>query len=258
MSRFSQHGLDWHVVALLVLTVATGPAAGANSQRETGQAAAAWTDEKGKFRVVVEGQAVANEEFEISRSGNEWVARAKVEISKAGGGPAKLQGKLRLAADGAPLAYEYEWSPAGGKKASATVVFQGGTARLESRKEGGEPLIQEFLFEASAGAGTESAGGNVRPRVAILDNNLYHHYILLARLYGWEKKGAQTFRVLIPQEQIPGAITVEWAGPQEIGVARFDLLRVRSTDLEIELYFDANHRLVRLAVPSSKVEVVRE
>jgi hypothetical protein len=35
-------------------------------------------------------------------------------------------------------------------------------------------------------------------------------------------------------------------------------LRVATTDLEVLLYLDSNHRLMRLEVPSSKVSVVRE
>jgi len=40
--------------------------------------------------------------------------------------------------------------------------------------------------------------------------------------------------------------------------ASLETLRVRTADLEIYLYLDASHRLVRLAVPASKALVLRE
>ena len=71
--------------------------------------------------------------------------------------------------------------------------------------------------------------------------------------------GKQTFPVLIPQDSgVPGSITVESVGPQQVDNATHETLRVNSTDLEILLYVDASHRLVRLDVPSSKVTIQRE
>ncbi len=96
------------------------------------------------------------------------------------------------------------------------------------------------------------------PRVAVLDNNLYYQYDVLAHLYDWKAGGKQTFPVLIPQDMVPGSISVESTGPQQVEGATYESLRVNSTDLEILLYVDANHRMVRLDVPSSKVTIKRE
>jgi hypothetical protein len=40
--------------------------------------------------------------------------------------------------------------------------------------------------------------------------------------------------------------------------ASFEALRVRTADLEIDLYFDAKHLLMRLEVPAAKVVVARQ
>jgi len=214
-----------------------------NRKGESGTAPAAGllAEEKGKFRVLLDGKPTGTEEFQISPSGNQWIARGSTEVSLPGGGSAQVTGTLKLNADGAPV--RYEWSAQGQKKASATVEFEGGIARMELRMEGSSPFTQEFRFDS--------------PRVVVLDNNLYHHYAVLARLYDPNTKGTQTFPVLIPQDLTPGAITIESLGAQEIEGARLELLRVRSADLEIDLYLDGR-RLVRLAVPSAKVEIVRE
>ena len=92
----------------------------------------------------------------------------------------------------------------------------------------------------------------------MLDNNLYYQYAVLARIYDWKAGGKQTFPVLIPQDMVPGTISVESLGPQQVENAQYEALRVSSTDLEILLYLDANHRMMRLDVPSSKVTIAGE
>lgn len=225
-------------LALLLLCAVPGVAQKGKEKNASGMA-----EDKGKYRVMVGGQAAGVEEFQISRAGNDWVARGSVEIPSPGG-TSKLTGRLRLTAEGAPMNYDFEWSPQGGKGISAAIAFEGGTARMEARSEGAQPFSQEFKFET--------------PWVVVLDNNLYHHYNILARLYDWEKKGPQTFPVLIPQDQTPGTITVEWVGAQAVDGKKLDSLRVRSADLEIELYVDASRKVQRIAVPAANAEVVRE
>ena len=100
-----------------------------------------------------------------------------------------VTGTLELRADGTPV--RYEWSTQGTKKASASITFSGSTATIDLRVEGARPFTQQFTFNS--------------PQIAILDNNLYHQYAVLARLYDWNKKGVQTFSVLVPQEMTPGA-----------------------------------------------------
>ncbi|MBI1750171.1 MAG: hypothetical protein HY234_15620 [Acidobacteria bacterium] len=197
--------------------------------------------DRGKFRLLYDGQQVGTEEFAVTPSGSDWISRGSVEIKIPGGGTTQVSAELRLAADGRPL--NYQWSSQGPKKVSGAINFVGSSARMELRTEGSQPFTQEFQFDS--------------PQVVILDNNLYHHYGILARLYDWNAKGAQTFAVLIPQDQTPGTVTVEWSGPQEIEGIKAELLRVKSADLEIELYV-SNGRLVRLAVPTSKAEIRRE
>ena len=290
-------GLAW-LIAGTPLPARPGPAGPlpcAQSQEQSKKgatapsAAARLVEEKGKFRILLDAQQVGSEEFQISPEGGdaaakEWTVHGATEIHLADGGTARITGQLRLAADGTPL--RYEWSVRGQKKASAVVEFQGGTAKIALQLEGAKPLIQELSF----GSGGEP--GRTTPRVVILDNNLYHQYAVLARLYDWTARGPQTFPVLIPQDMTPGSITVESlgrvqpdgdkpapftlsgvegsvvkgpapsvaAGSRAEGSAAegLELLRVRTSDLEISLYLDSSHRLLRLAVPASKVVILRE
>jgi hypothetical protein len=198
--------------------------------------------DKGKFRIVMDGQVVGSEEFEISPSGETWMARGSTTAHATAGGDIKATGQLKLAADGTPI--RYDWSAQAQKKASGGVDFANGTAKSAIGLSGAAPVTRDFTF--------------LSPRIAVLDNNLYYQYSVLAQIYDWKTGGKQDFPVLIPQDMTPGSISVESLGQQQVEATKYETLRVSSPDLEILLYLDANHRMMRLDVPSSKVMIVRE
>jgi hypothetical protein len=204
--------------------------------------AAIFAPDKGKFRILLGGQVVGSEEFEISSSGETWLARGSTSAHAPGGGDIKATGQLKLAADGAPI--RYDWSAQTQQKASGAVNFANGAANCSINLSGTAPIKKDFTFPS--------------PRIAVLDNNLYYQYSVLAQLYDWKTGGKQEFPVLIPQDMTPGSISVESLGPQQVESAKYETLRVSSPDLEILLYLDAGHRMLRLDVPSSKVMIVRE
>ena len=201
----------------------------------------AFTPDKGKFKILVNGQPAGTEEFSLSANGGNWVARGSAEIQTPQGAT-HVTGNLELRADGAPV--RYEWTMQGAKKASSTIVFNGATANVELRMEGARPYTQQFTFNSD--------------RVVVLDNNMYDQYAILARLYDWDKKGAQTFSVIVPQEMTPGSVTVESLGKQDTGSGeKLEQLRVKTEDIEINLFLDGQ-RLVRIVSPSANAEIVRE
>jgi hypothetical protein len=196
--------------------------------------------DKGKFRIMVSGQPVGKEEFEIGPSGSNWMAHGTSEIQSPQGS-SRVNGTLELTSDGTPV--RYQWSTEGGKKASAVVSFSGPKADIELRLEGARPYSQQFTFSS--------------PHVVVLDNNLYHQYAILGRLYDWDKKGAQTFSVLVPQEITPGSITVESLGKQNVAGTQLDELRIKTEDNEIDAFFDGP-KLMRLIAPAANAEIIRE
>jgi hypothetical protein len=201
----------------------------------------AFAPDKGKFKILVNGQSAGTEEFSLSANGVNWVARGNAEIQTPQGA-ARVTGNLELRPDGAPV--RYEWTMQGAKKAASTIVFNGATATVELRMEGARPYTQQFTFNSD--------------RVLVLDNNMYDQYAILARLYDWEKKGAQTFSVIVPQEMTPGSVTVESLGKQDSGSGeKLEQLRVKTEDIELSLFLDGQ-RLVRIVSPSANAEIVRE
>jgi len=198
--------------------------------------------DKGKFNILLEGKSIGREEFEIQPSGASWIAKGSTSLQMPDGKSAKVTGALTLQANGTPVTYD--WTAQTDKTNSANIVFSNGVAKTTLQVQGARPFQQENTFDS--------------PLIAVLDNNLYHQYEILARVYDWSKRGSQTFPVLIPQELTPGTITAESAGNATAEGKSFESLKVSTTDLEILLYLDATHRLMRLEVQASKVAVVRE
>jgi hypothetical protein len=213
-----------------------------NKDTKTAVPAAGFVPDKGKFRILLEGHEVGNEEFEISPSGMNWKAHGSTTAHAPSGEEIKASGQLTLSPDGTPL--HYDWTAQTKKKGSGAVEFVNGTAKSAIDLGGKVPFQQNFTFPS--------------PRIAVLDNNLYFQYAVLAHMYDWKVGGKQEFPVLIPQDMTPGSISVESLGQQQIESARYETLRVSSPDLEILLYLDAAHRLMRVDVPASKATIERE
>jgi hypothetical protein len=198
--------------------------------------------DKGKFSVLLDGKSIGHEEFEIAPAAAGWLARGTVTLKSATGADTKVTGNLTLQPDGVPVAYD--WTAQTDKTNGAHILFANGIAKITLEMQGARPFEQDLSFGS--------------PLVAVLDNNLYHQYAVLARLYDWSKRGAQQLPVLIPQDLTPGTITVESTGSASSGGKTYEGLRVTTSDLEIDLLLDPSHRLMRLEVPSAKVSVVRE
>jgi hypothetical protein len=231
-------------LCLGVLLIFACAAAGTADQKKVAASAggSVFTQDGGKLTIKLDGKTVGHEEFEITPSASGWIAKGSADIKPSEGPASKVTGALTLQPDGAPISYD--WTSHAEKNNSASILFANGIAKMTLQMQGAHPFDQTFTF------GT--------PHVAVLDNNLYHQYAVLARLYDWSKRGPQTFPVLIPQELMPGSITAESTGSASIDGASYEGLRVNTTDLEIDLYLDSNHRMMRLEVPSAKVSVIRD
>jgi hypothetical protein len=212
------------------------------ANQKTSAAPNIFVPDKGKFAIQVDGKTVAHEEFEILPAGGGWTAKGTTELKVPGTTPSSVSGTLLLQPDGTPISYE--WVSQAEKTNGAHILFANGVAKVTLEMQGARPFEQDMSFNT--------------PLVAILDNNLYHQYAVLARLYDWQKRGPQTFPVLIPQELTPGSINVEAIGQTTAAGKTYETLRATTSDIEVLLYLDKDHRLDRLEVASAKVAVIRE
>lgn len=229
----------WSGVVFSVLAVA-GLGLAAQPAQPAKPAASVLAEDKGRLVITVNGQPAGSEDFSISHAGDHWVAHGATQI-QAAHGAGRVTGDLLLNDAGQPL--RYTWS-AEGAKATSTTVFSGSTAEITLNMGDGKPAIKQGFQFASP--------------VVILDNNMYHQYEILARVYNWSTGGPQNFAVLIPQEQSPGTITVQSTGPERVDGVQYEQLLVRTPDVQVKVYLDSAHRLMRLAVPDAKAEVRRQ
>jgi hypothetical protein len=227
-------------LALILAYAVAGLAAQKKNSAVPG--ASVFAQDKGKLTIKLQGQTVGHEEFEITPAAGTWLAKGIADIKPSESTASKVSGSLTLLPDGAPVSYE--WTSQAEKTNSANILFANGIAKMTLQMQGAHPFDQTFTF------GT--------PLIAVLDNNLYHQYAVLARVYDWSKRGPQTFPVFIPQELMPGTITAESTGSTTLDGKPYEGFRVSTTDLEVDLYLDSNHRLMRLEVPAAKVSVIRD
>lgn len=201
-----------------------------------------FTQDKGKLEIQLDGQTVGHDDFEIAPTGGGWAARETTELKARQSGAARITGTLTLQADGAPISYD--WTSQTDKSNGAHILFANGIAKMTLEMQGARPFEQDLTFNT--------------PLIAVLDNNLYYQYGVLAQIYDWSKGGMQNLPVLIPQELTPGSIQVESSGSLTANGKSYEGLRVSTSDLQVVLYLDAKHRLMRLEVPSAKVAVIRQ
>jgi hypothetical protein len=228
------------VSAWIIVSLSLGVALLAHPQKKP--AGSVFVSDKGKFKVLLDGKPVGQEEFEINQSGVGWIAKGSTHFAMEGAPAATVTGNLELEPNGAPISYD--WTSQSDKNSSAHIAFVNNVAKMNIQIGAAHPFEQDLTFNS--------------PLIVVLDDNLYYQYAVLARVYDWNRRGTQTFSVLIPQELLPGTITVDWSGAVSAEGQAYEGLKVTTSDLEIILYLDSNHRLMRLAVPSSKAAVIRE
>ena len=239
-SEYSRRNLFISLASLLALAIMLGISAYASDKKAApGSVLAA---DKGKFNILLDGASIGREEFEIEPSGANWIAKGSTSMKTPDGKSSKVTGTLTLQPDGSPLSYD--WAAQTDKSNSAHILFVNGVAKTTLQMQGAAPYNQDNSFGS--------------PLIAVLDNNLYHQFELLAHIYDWSKKGAQIFPVLIPQELTPGTISVEFTGTASAAGKSYEGLKATTSDIEILLYLDSAHKLMRLEVPTAKVAVVRE
>ncbi|SRR6266478_1932999 len=239
MSTGVRRTMKYRKIVTAVLTILACTALTLAAQKSS---PGVFAQDKGKLTIKLDGQTVGREDFEIAPSGAGWRAKGTTDIKPSEGPASKISGTLTLQPDGAPISYE--WTAQAEKTNGAHILFANGVAKITLEMQGARPFEQTLSFNT--------------PLVAVLDNNLYHQYAVLARVYDWSKRGAQTLPVLIPQELTPGTITVESTGSASADGKSYEGLKVTTSDLEILLFLDNNHRLMRLEVPVAKVSVIRE
>jgi len=176
--------------------------------------------EHGRFNVIKDGKRIGTEEFSVTKQGVGYVIDAKTTI-----GDLTISSKMEMDDKLAPTSYE-----ASSREGTMRVRVASPISELQT-VVGGETSSADFRFPD---------GG------VILDNNFFHHYLIL--LYR-AQAGRNTFPVFVPQDRSIGAATVRSTGPRTY--------ELEFGDVKMQATTDADGALIKLTVPTANVVVER-
>jgi hypothetical protein len=178
--------------------------------------------ETGQFNIVQEGRKIGTEQYTITKVQDGYRVEGRTTI-----GDVNISSRMDLNEKLLPTFYEYS--------------NEQGTIRVRVN----DPL-SEFESRSTAAAESESIDFRFPERGVILDNNFFHHFLIL--LYR-QQAGENMFSVFVPQDMRVGSATVRPSGPRN-----FDL---EVGDVKLQATTDGDGRLMRLSVPDAKVVVER-
>jgi hypothetical protein len=180
--------------------------------------------ESGRFTIKQNGKAIGTEEFSIRKTDKGYSVEGRTRLDSD---PTVLTSRMELDENLIPITYEYSR----GGKGSIRVKVDPKTSSELTVTENGKDSDTNFHFP---------------PAASIVDNNFFHHYLIL--LYR-VKSAEQSVAIFVPQDMQVGLAKVKSTGKMTYS------LEVGAVKLEATV--DEQGRLLRLAVPSAKVVVER-
>jgi len=178
--------------------------------------------ETGRFTIRQNGQMVGTEEFSIRPQNKGYVAEGRTRLN---GDPDPLVSRMELDENLNPISYEYSHG-----KGSIRIRVLTDSSEL-TVVENGETSSTNFRFPKAA---------------SIVDNNFFHHYLILL----YRVKGAEElFPIFVPQDM-------------QVGLAKVAARPNRTYELEVgevtlQATVDEAGKMLRLTVPKANVVVER-
>jgi len=176
--------------------------------------------EQARFNITKDGKKIGTDEFAITMRDGHYVMDGKATI-----GDLTISSKMELSDKLVPISYEVS-SREGKIQVNVTPTI----SELKTVVNG-DTSSADFRFPA---------GG------VILDNNFFHHYLIL--LYR-AQTGQTNFGVFVPQDMSVGSAVVRSTGPRSYDI--------EVGDVKMQATTDADGSLIKLTVPSAKVVVER-
>ena len=205
-------------------------------------------NDRGVFVISLAGKRIGTENFEIRATDNSIEAEGKIEMRvQQEGKTLEFRSSSKLVLDSALRPLAYSWSQKGAQSSKLEIDFQASPAKVRYKTVTGEEDARDFELPKD---------------VVVLDDNVLHHYQLIAQKYLRSGSAKQTFPAFVPQEALPGALVVQDAGPDsaEVGGHKQTLRHlVISTELkQIDLWVDEQGRVQRIYNSEAQLDAVRK
>jgi hypothetical protein len=204
--------------------------------------------DQGRFKIFFNGEQIGEERFQIVAEGSNFKALAEVHLTverEKDKATFLIKPILLFKKSFEPISYQ--------------VIQESGPNRMRAQVNF-KPGRSEAVYETEQQKDPRQI--ELSPDVLVLDDNVFHHYILLARRYDFAKGGVQEFSAFIPQQFLAGSISIADKGMEKVSVAgkmvSLQHLFVDSGELQFSLWLNEHHELLKISVPKSNVDVERE
>ncbi len=201
--------------------------------------------QEGEYKIFASGKEIGTEKYAVVAAADAVTSTSTLEFRNLGSGPQKIHLETKLEMDGNYLPRSYELiSEVDGQKGSILGQF----------------APNQVIFEYSGGGRSIRNGLLLGNRFTILDTNIFHHFIFLARLFKYNSgANPQTFEVVIPQEKDTGTLKVRELNKEAILIKGKKVntvhLLIDSGALQIHLWVDSERIPRKIAVPDKGIEV---
>jgi hypothetical protein len=203
--------------------------------------------EEGKFKIFFSGKEIGSERFVIIGSDESASSSSILDFRNPGDQHqgVHIESKLEMGPRYVPKDYQLT-SNVDGKKGLIHAEFS----------------PHQVMFEFTGGGTSQKSGLLIGNDCTLLDTNIFHHFIFLARLYkSGSREKTQHFEVVIPQERDNGRITLAELGSETLAMNGKKIearrIKVDSGSVQINLWVDGDRILQRIAVPSRQIDVFR-
>ena len=214
---------------------------------QTSTAALKDLNDRGTFEIFSAGKSIGTEAFEIHVEADRIVASGDAHLQIDQNGKhveVQTSSKLLLDTDFDPISYT--WSQQGQQSSDLSIDFRSKVARVRYKLVNGQEDRRDFKLDKD---------------VVVLDDNVVHQYELAVARYDTAKGGMQLLRGFIPQEALPGVITLKLIGP-EAATVDGDKMTLRHFALtaelaQINLWVDDHGHLQVLSSVDQQFQAVR-
>jgi hypothetical protein len=186
-------------VALLLMVPAAGPL-----RAQSPAPAVKDLNDHGTFEIYSAGKSIGTETFDIRVRADRIEAQGDGHLQiDQGGKTIALETTSNLVLDSQYNPLSYTWSQKGAQSSQLSVDFRSKPARVKYKQVNGQDDRRDFKLDKD---------------VVVLDDNEIHHYELALARYDSAKGGLQVLRGFIPQEALPGMLTLNYIGPEQATV----------------------------------------
>ena len=205
-------------------------------------------DDEGTFVISLAGQPVGTERFRIHSSPSKVVAQGEIRLNvEQDGKKVTVQSFPDLVLDTQLNPVTYTWNQRVPQSSRLKVDFGGKFAKARYTTTNGTEDERDFELPHD---------------VVVLDDNVVHHYQLIVARYQAMGGGKQSLRVFVPQEALPGLLTVEDMGNAATAIdgatANLQHLLITTDVTHIDLWVDGQQRIERFSVPQAQLEAIRK